>query len=260
MPSTAAPGEAMNRSRGAASRLHDQIDRTVAKAASVDAAIKSLCALLDVDFITYHMALHGVESVEKPYVRTNYPDAWVGRYLLMNYIDVDPVAQAGFKSSVPRNWSDLDWSSPQTKAFAADAAAHGLGGCGFLVPVLDERHRRAMVNFCSRAEESVWRKHVQKHRQVYVHTAHALHDRVIVEHFGHQDGTPRLTSREIECLALAARGFDAPRVARHLGLSEHTVRDYFKAARWKLGCTTLAQSVHKATLLRLIDAEEGSKD
>lgn len=246
----------MVRSIGSAERMAERLESIISGAGSIEAAIAPICDLLQIDFIAYHLAFHGVQSVEKPYVRTNYPDAWVGRYLLMNYIDVDPVAKAGFRSSVPRLWSELDWSAPETALFAADAAKHGLGESGFLVPVIDQRHRRAMVNFCSKKSASQWRRYVQRERANLLRVAHMLHEQAVLELFGRKDDAPRLTSRELECLALAARGLDAPRVARHLGLSEYTVRDYFKAARWKLGCNTLAQSVHKATLLRLIEPVE----
>lgn len=61
-----------------------------------------------------------------------------------------------------------------------------------------------------------------------------------------------LTAREIEILQLLANGDDVRAVGNRLGLSTHTVRDYVKSARERLGVHTLA-AVLKAAALDLVD-------
>lgn len=54
------------------------------------------------------------------------------------------------------------------------------------------------------------------------------------------DVRPRgeLSPRQLEVVALLARGMSTKAIARHLGISLHTCRDHIKHARIALGCTT----------------------
>lgn len=54
---------------------------------------------------------------------------------------------------------------------------------------------------------------------------------------------PRLTEREREVLELVARGYQNVRVARHLGLSEKTVRNHISVILAKLPAATRAEAV-----------------
>jgi DNA-binding NarL/FixJ family response regulator len=54
---------------------------------------------------------------------------------------------------------------------------------------------------------------------------------------------PRLTEREREVLDLVARGYPNLRVARHLGVSEKTVRNHVSAILAKLPAATRAEAV-----------------
>lgn len=62
-----------------------------------------------------------------------------------------------------------------------------------------------------------------------------------------------LTTREREVLALVARGFTSPRVARRLGLSPATVRTHVEHIRDKLGVRTRSQAVAKAIAMGELD-------
>jgi DNA-binding NarL/FixJ family response regulator len=54
---------------------------------------------------------------------------------------------------------------------------------------------------------------------------------------------PQLTAREREVLELVARGYDNTRVARHLGVSEKTVRNNVSVVLAKLPAATRAEAV-----------------
>ena len=54
---------------------------------------------------------------------------------------------------------------------------------------------------------------------------------------------PQLTAREREVLELLARGYDNPRIGRHLGLSEKTVRNNVSTVLAKLPAATRAEAV-----------------
>lgn len=63
-----------------------------------------------------------------------------------------------------------------------------------------------------------------------------------------------LSEREKEALRLLAGGHDAKSVARHLGLSVHTVNERLRSARGKLGLTS-----GRAVARRLAEAEAGTE-
>nr|BFE57901.1 response regulator transcription factor [Dactylosporangium thailandense] len=63
---------------------------------------------------------------------------------------------------------------------------------------------------------------------------------------------PRLSPRESEVLALLAAGRPASRIASELELSVHTVRDYLKTIRAKLGVQSQLDAVLAADRLGLV--------
>lgn len=69
-------------------------------------------------------------------------------------------------------------------------------------------------------------------------------DAVLARPLPHAPGPfPRLTEREREVLDLVARGYPNARVARHLGVSEKTVRNHVSAILAKLPAATRAEAV-----------------
>lgn len=217
--------------------------------------IDMIGAQFGIKFVTYHLAFHEGKAIDTPYVKTNYPADWVRQYLIMNYVEIDPVAQGGFSRALPSLWSDLDWSDPAVVPFLEDAIRHGVGGSGYLIPVTDRRRRRAIVNFAHPEEPDTWAKRISKIDTVLGECAEVLHRKAIVDLYGKEDERPALSPRELQCLSWVAQGKDAGAIAIILGISEHTVRDYCKSAKHKLGCATLFQAIHRATMLRMIDPE-----
>ncbi|HEY9346059.1 MAG TPA: LuxR C-terminal-related transcriptional regulator [Inquilinus sp.] len=60
--------------------------------------------------------------------------------------------------------------------------------------------------------------------------------------------------REVDCLAWVARGASSKQIARHLGLSMHTVNAYLASARRKLKAGSRSEAVATAPQLGLIEA------
>lgn len=63
---------------------------------------------------------------------------------------------------------------------------------------------------------------------------------------------PRLTPRELECLAWVAEDKSAGDIATILGRSVHTVRHHLRRAYAKLGVYSRARAVEKARELKLL--------
>ena len=238
--------------------LTDEYDRffdELSRLPDINLCIEKICSEFDIQFVTYHLAFHEGKAIDSPYVRTNYPATWVSQYLTNDYVEIDPVAQSGFKRALPCLWSELDWSSEQAVSFKDDAQKHGIGTSGYLVPITDRRRRRAIINFASPKKESVWADHIREIKSLLQECAEILHRKAIVDLYGADDEKPALSPREIQCLTWVAQGKDASSIGLILGISEHTVRDYCKSAKHKLGCASMYQAIHKATMLRIIDPD-----
>ncbi|MCB1421343.1 MAG: helix-turn-helix transcriptional regulator [Nitratireductor sp.] len=108
-----------------------------------------------------------------------------------------------------------------------------------------------MFSVTSNMDKENWRRKIDGEREMLIQIGDALHRKAVRQVFGTDEG-PSLSAREIECLYWTARGKDSASAADIIQLSEHTVRDYLKSARSKLGCVTIAQAIHEATKLRLI--------
>ena len=69
----------------------------------------------------------------------------------------------------------------------------------------------------------------------------------------HELDMPQLTPREIEILAIAARGLSAPEIAERLVIRRSTVTTHFENTCSKLGVSDRAAAVATALRLGLID-------
>ncbi|WP_137134714.1 LuxR family transcriptional regulator [Rhizobium sp. FKY42] len=226
-------------------KSHSQIEQ----AESVEAALALMRENYELDNLTYHLSQTVISKVDSLYVRTTYPAAWVGRYLMRNYMAIDPVVVEGFERSLPFFWEELRITEAAVN-FLQDAKDHGLGGNGYSVPVTDKFARRALVSFNGSKEN--WREFVANFRNDWIELSHRIHAKAMRELYGEDDPVPVLSPRELECLHWSALGKDHKAVAIILGISEHTARDYLKSARIKLGCANIAQAIAKALKLRVI--------
>ena len=69
-------------------------------AGSVQDSVQSIVRHFNVDYFTLHLFRGGDDAKNTPYVRTNYPDAWVSRYLLHDYVRIDPDLSPKFPPSL----------------------------------------------------------------------------------------------------------------------------------------------------------------
>lgn len=223
----------------------------LARFSTVAAALQAAREHYGVAHLTYHLAGRAGGVPDCPFVRTTYPDRWVARYLLNDYLHVDPVAHEGFRRSHPFFWHDLSLTS-EHEDFFTEANDHGLGGSGYSIPVTDQDGRRALVSIAAVSRSDNWKSTVSRMRAEWQSLAIQLHRLAVGEERRADLDVPRLASRERQCLHWVALGKDYKDIALILGISEHTVRDYAKSARLKLGCCTLTAAVARAYHLRII--------
>lgn len=223
---------------------------TIENTPEIQATIYKLRDLLEVDHIVYNSSKLGGSPSADPFIRLTYPDAWIARYLQMQYADVDPVLREGFRRTLPFQWSEVTIQNAAEASFLADAASHGVGPHGYSIPVLSKHGHRGLFGLSSSGSEQEWANFLAATQSALIQIANRLHHRVIVEVFG--EDRPHLTTRELECLRWIALGKDTSEIGLILDISPHTARDYLKSVRYKLDCVTSAQAVTKAVKLGLL--------
>jgi DNA-binding CsgD family transcriptional regulator len=222
----------------------------IATAEQVEDVVLQLRDLLGLDHYVYHSSKLGASPSADPYIRLTYPASWIKRYLQMGYVDVDPVLKEGFQRTLPFDWQELTISTAEEMNLLMDALAHGVGPNGLSIPVRSKHGHRGLVSMTSSCDRSVWEDFRAAALTSLVDIANRLHRRVIADEFG--EDHPHLSARELECLRWIAGGKEAGDIATILEISQHTVRDYLKSARFKLDCVTSAQAVSKAVKIGLL--------
>jgi DNA-binding CsgD family transcriptional regulator len=233
--------------------VFEETENAVRFATDVASALVAFRASYEeVAHVTYHHAQTiTIPEIDTPYVRTTYPESWVARYLLKDYVKIDPVLREGITRSFPFDWSEINIDEKAMELFK-DFQDHGLGLNGYSVPITDKIKRRAVLSINAKTNTQNWYDHVQLNRNDWLNLAHTIHRKAIIELYGEQDPVPQLSPREIEILYWVSKGKEAKEIAKILKISEHTVRSYMRSVRFKLDCTNLSQAVAKAAALHLI--------
>jgi DNA-binding CsgD family transcriptional regulator len=224
----------------------------VKAAPDVGAAVTIVRDQYNVANVTYHLAQTVSGNVDAPFVRTTYPDKWVSRYLLKDYVKIDPIVQEGFARQLPFDWSEVE-PSPAAYDLLIDAIAHGLGAGGYSIPITDRAGRRALFSFNTTEPGEAWTAMVSEHREYWAELGQQMHRKAIFELHGAEDPMPQLSPRELECLYWTGQGKESKEIAIILSISDHTARSYLKSARYKLDCANLTKAVTKAIKLRMIN-------
>ncbi|MBO6917511.1 MAG: LuxR family transcriptional regulator [Rhizobiaceae bacterium] len=226
----------------------------IVDAKDVEHALNLICELYPIGHCTYHLAqtMASQQNVDSPFVRTTYPSEGVARYLLKDYVKIDPILKEGMLRALPYAWSEIE---PDEEAIELliDFQSHGLGAGGYSIPIADKVGRRALFSLNALAGENSWDEIVDQYKEDWIELGQVLHKKAIKELYGDVDPAPTLSPRELETLHWTALGKDYKDIAIILDVSEHTIRTYMRTARLKLNCSSMTQAVAKASKLRLIN-------
>lgn len=201
--------------------------------------------------VAYFMAAYANMPNMMPFFQSTYSKKWIERYLRQDYIHIDPVLSHGLANKKHFYWSDFKNLDIQQTDFFKDSIAHNVGINGVTFPVSLTSETTAIFSLTSDLNLEDWRTKINAEYELLKKIGHELHLKAVLDVYSIEE-MANLSKREIECLNLTAKGKESPAIANSLGISEHTVRDYLKSVRRKLGCKTLAQAVFKATKMRII--------
>lgn len=160
------------------------------------------------------------------------PGGWLERYVERDYVRIDPIQLAAAQRSAPFYWDEISDSDglieTQSEFFAAlqDAGF----GTGVSVPVFSRPGTFAYFCFGSGCESFALSQVDIVRLQMICYLMHGRFDQLIAE-----PPCPKLSKRETEVLTLLAAGRSNPEIARHLGISHHTVDTLVKRCFIKLG-------------------------
>ncbi len=202
-----------------------------------------LTQLLKVDHVVYHW----VSTKGQQYGCGTYSDAWVQRYIDMDYLRVDPVILGCYQRFHPVDWKRLDWSSKSARAFRKDAAQYGVGNQGFSVPVRGPKGQFALFTVSHNTDDDTWVKFTNTYRRDLILIAYGFNQKALEFEGAAQKGPGQgLSPREVDAMTLLAVGYSRAQVAQSLSISEHTLRVYIESARFKLGAMNTTHAVARA--------------
>lgn len=191
----------------------------------------------------------------------NFPSEFRTRFLLHDYVFVDPVLVTARRKLTPFTWA-YDWEkklgnirlTPKQRRILSEGADFGINkGTAFPIPSLRGGLGILVANSSESQSEvdSIWR-----HRQHEIHIAafhiHEAFTGSLGSHFNQY--AFRLAPRETECLQWAASGKTVWETSEILSISEHTVRTYLERSMRKLDCYSKQHAIVKAIYYGLIDA------
>jgi LuxR family quorum-sensing system transcriptional regulator CciR len=180
---------------------------------------------------------------------TNYPEGWVEAYVARRIVTNDPVLLASQRSNVGFRWADVPKFivvTPEHREITADTRKAGLEQ-GYTVPAHVPGEANGSCNFAMRTGRELPEQNLLMAQMVgsfafqaaraMVRNARRFRPRVIQK---------PLTTRQLECLALVARGKSDWEIGRILGISQETVKHHVRMAREHYGVPTRIQAAFRA--------------
>ncbi|OSP56088.1 autoinducer binding domain-containing protein [Pseudoruegeria sp. SK021] len=215
----------------------------------LQAVIVALRDLYEVDHVVYH----SVNRSGEQYAALTYRPDWVDRYVDKDYARIDPVVQGCYQRFHPVDWKRLDWSSKQSRAFLGEATDAGVGNQGLSVPIRGPNGQFALFTASSRATDQTWAHYSASHVADLILIAHFINQKALeIDNGSDVHSKAKLSPREVDTLSLLAVGYSRAQAADSLSISEHTLRAYIEAARFKLGAQNTTHAVAKAITFGLI--------
>lgn len=160
----------------------------------------------------------------------NYPSGWEAELLASDFLADDPVHLASGRTNIGFPWEQLGALVPLTQRhrdILDRSGRYGIGP-GFTVPANVPGEPSGSCSFAVRKGRELPARHLLCAELIGAHAfrvARRLHD------YPSLGAHPRLSRRELQCLHLLAAGKSDWEIARILGISRETARQYVKRAR-----------------------------
>ncbi|PWB80526.1 MAG: LuxR family transcriptional regulator [Methylocystaceae bacterium] len=184
--------------------------------------------------LTHHIDLRAAPSSG---VRiANYPQRWIEFFDEQRLFAVDPIHRASHSTSLGFAWSDVSALinlTPRDHTVLSKAREAGIGD-GFTIPANVPGEANGSCSFAMEDGATIY---VEQFPLVQLVGNFAFESarRLMRPQARSISPTPRLTERQLECVALVARGKTDWEISRILGVSHETVIQHLKDARERYG-------------------------
>lgn len=224
------------------------------QAADPEPLLRPLLAQLGFDGLTSIVLVPAADGGERTsHAWSTAPSAWSSRYRQANHAAADPRVTLTVRRIAPVIWdsADLDGDAAQRR-FLAEAARHGIRS-GVAVSFRERAGARAIVALDSAASpfsEARCASLAARLGELMLFAA-ALHEHVLQPRLIRLDKAPKprasgLTSRERECLRMAANGLTSGDIGDKLSIAERTVNFHMRNALRKLDALNRPEAIAKA--------------
>ena len=218
----------------------------IGQAKTLEELQDDIIGLRDV-FGVKHIIYHSVNSTGEQYAALTYSPEWVERYIELDYARIDPVVVGCYQRFNPVDWKNLDWTPKPARAFLKEAIEYGVGHQGFSIPIRGPSGQFALFTVSDDCDDNAWADFTEKNVKDLILVAHFVNQKALELERG-TDVLPEqaLSPRETDALTLLAMGYSRAQAADSLSISEHTLRVYIEAARFKLGAMNTTHAVARA--------------
>lgn len=178
---------------------------------------------------------------------------WTLHYGRKGYVESDPRVFLTCRSSLPILWDqgNVRGLGPRVDAFLDDARAHGIAsGVSFMWRGPFDAHHVVALNACVELYDDIRRNWIMRNlseialfgryfHEIFMARALPFRERAEVH-------TDPLSTRERECLALAANGMTTKDISHKLDISSRTVQFHFEKIYTKLRASNRQEAVARA--------------
>lgn len=173
----------------------------------------------------------------------NYPRQWAEVFVNTGLYADDPMLVASHQTNVGFAWSEVPNMIRLTKKhknILERVRREGLGD-GFTVPAHVPSEANGSCNFAMAGSALIPRENMPMAQLVGSYAFQAARKLLMRRLPETQQLRPKLTTRQVECVALIARGKSDKEIAAHLGLRPATVNEYIEDACHRYGVTRRIQ-------------------
>ncbi|MEY2927683.1 MAG: hypothetical protein RL367_2160 [Pseudomonadota bacterium] len=183
-----------------------------------------------------------------PFRLHSYPDHWAHEFAAHRRVTSDPVVLASYTTNVGFRWSDVPAMiqlSSEHRAILRDAADQGIGD-GFTVPAHVPGEANGSCNFAQKSGMPLPETSLPAAQLVGSYAFQSA--RVLIHRQAHElpNDPVKLTSRQLDCILLVARGKTDWEIAKILGIHEDTVTEYLNEARRRYNVSRRVQLVMRS--------------
>lgn len=184
---------------------------------------------------------------------SRFPEGYLAYYRDQKWDLIDPVIELSVRATRPFYWSDAlpRTLSKKQKDFMNECRQIGVHS-GVTIPFRGPENRVDLISMSRRTREPQ-----DKKRLLYLYAISGQVWQRSLDFEAKRDPSfsspiPRLSRRELECLAWSREGISYQEIGDKLNLSHRTVEDYMASAIRKLGAKDKVTAVVKAIHVGLI--------